>query len=245
MYTRIWTSTGDGGHPRVSRRLVLGGMGVIGVASLVGGCASTQPRQAYVYHPDDAAFFEAQGGTSAAMENEYSSIKEMASASAAVVTATITDVAILHELKAADDHFFTYGWVLAVSETVRSSAGPLGEVATVELFGGSPDPEVVPELKSHLPKSELILFLRSNVESWETEEKRLAGQGKTMSPEHAAWRAATGDMYTLVNSQGVCAQGEDGVAKSFVHEGDAQDAIDKELKSYESLSDLVDYISEL
>lgn len=227
----------------LSRRRVLGGLGMIGAATLVGGCTADQVGPD-VHRPEDDAFFEAQNGTAAALQIMFSSIKEMTLASAAVVTAKITDVVPLHEVKAADDHFVTYGWVLEVSDTVRSGAGPIG-TTTVELFGGAPDPGLVPTLRSLLPKAEQAIFLRSNAESWAAEERRLAKLGRKLPPEQQAWRDATGHLHTLVNSQGVVRQGQSRVARAFTDLDHGLDALTEELSLFRSVSELTDYVRKL
>lgn len=223
-----------------SRRQVILGLGTIWAASFSGGCGAQSKLDAY--HPEDWAFFDAQNRGEALSERIYDSVKEITLASAAVITATVSDVRVLHELKSEDDHFFTYGWVMSITDNVRSRAESLGTQATVEMFGGTPDTDVVTELRERLPKSELLLFLRSNAESWAAEDERLAQRGQTMAPEQRAWRDATGDLHALVNSQAVCIQGEDNVRKPFRQSGGMLDRIDREVAEYASLSDLVKYV---
>ena len=66
-----------------------------------------------------------------------------------------------------------------------------------------------------------------------------------MSAAHRAWRAATGDLYTLIDTQGICAQGEDHVVNSLRDPRDPDSELDRELASYPTLSGLIDKVRAL
>lgn len=173
----------------------------------------------------------------------HSSVAAMAGEAAVVVTATIVDVVDLHEVRSSEDRFFIGGWVIEILECVRSRGEPLvGRTTVTILDGDSPLSDRPP---ARLPEAVFLLFLRSNAESWREEDRRLADRGQTLSAAHRAWRAATGELYSLINSQGICWQGRDGVVTALRDPRDPDSELDRELASYAKLSSLIDYVRTL
>ncbi len=222
------------------RRVVLRSFGALGGALLIGGC-SPGPLRIDVYRPEDREFF--QPNRSAIEEISHPSVASLVAESFAVVTATIVDVVDLHEVRSSEDHFFEGGWVIEVHECVRSRGEPLAGRTIVSLLAGDSPLSDRPPVR--LPKAVFLLFLRSNAESWREHERRLAERGQSLSAAHRAWRAATGDLYALINTQGICGQGEDHVVNSLRDPRDPDSELDRELASQPTLSGLIDKVRAL
>jgi hypothetical protein len=107
------------------------------------------------------------------------------------------------------------------------------------LAGDSPLSDRPP---ARLPEAVFLLFLSSNEESWREHDRRLAERGQSLSKEHRAWRAVTGDLYALINSQGICVQGQDHVVNSLRDPRDPDSDLDRELASHPKMSSLIDYV---